>query len=263
MRRDGARTSSWRPKPCSLLGARDRPSSAGRRRQCGRWRWYATGARLLSTPRTSGIEIVTGPAGRRRAPRSSSRAITARPGPAPHTNLGGDAPSGAPSRRQASRMRRPTPCPLLRQPPAPRGSQRDLRCPPARHEARRTLTRYGHVIDELEDKPNVLRRRQSARRAVPSQFPGRRQRRHADRSDESPDLANHGGTRADGMFPNPWIRLHLACSQRGAIVTSAEGSDDSSHVPPWLTGKLPAKRKGFQNHWRCPRRLSGRRPRRG
>jgi hypothetical protein len=49
-----------------------------------------------------------------------------------------------------------------------------------------------------------------------------------------------------GTFPNPWIRLHLGCSQRAAIVTSADGSDDSSHVPPWLTGKLPAKRKSFR-----------------
>jgi hypothetical protein len=47
----------------------------------------------------------------------------------------------------------------------------------------------------------------------------------------------------DGTFPNPWIRLHLGCSQRAAIVTSAEGSDDSSHLSPWLPRKLPAKRE--------------------
>jgi hypothetical protein len=46
-----------------------------------------------------------------------------------------------------------------------------------------------------------------------------------------------------GTFPNPWIRLHLGCSQRAAIVTSAEGSDDSSHLSPWLPRKLPAKRE--------------------
>lgn len=51
------------------------------------------------------------------------------------------------------------------------------------------------------------------------------------------------GTAVDGTFPNPWIRLHLGCSQRAAIVTSADRSDDSSHLSPWLTRKLPAKRE--------------------
>ena len=44
------------------------------------------------------------------------------------------------------------------------------------HDARLTLSRYGHVIDELEDQPRIdaeeAIRQARAGAAVPSQFPG-------------------------------------------------------------------------------------------
>jgi len=42
------------------------------------------------------------------------------------------------------------------------------------HDARLTLTRYGHVIDELEDQPNASAETSIRAARVPSQFPDRR-----------------------------------------------------------------------------------------
>jgi hypothetical protein len=63
-------------------------------------------------------------------------------------------PASRASRRTDSRASlRPTS--QLRIAPPARGEKRDLFARQLGHDARLTLTRYGHVIDELEDAPQI------------------------------------------------------------------------------------------------------------
>ena len=53
------------------------------------------------------------------------------------------------------------------------------------HDARLTLTRYGHVIAELEDQPNVSAETPIRAARVPSQFPDRRSEGNTPENDEA------------------------------------------------------------------------------
>jgi integrase len=61
------------------------------------------------------------------------------------------------------------------------------------HDARLTLTRYGHVIDELEDQPRLDAETAIRAARVPPQFPTSRAGEDGDPSDttENPDLSGH------------------------------------------------------------------------
>jgi hypothetical protein len=68
----------------------------------------------------------------------------------------------------------------LREPASPRRPQRDLSRRQLGHDARLTLTRYCHVIDELEDQPQIRAEqaiREARSRLVPSPFPRPTRRR--------------------------------------------------------------------------------------
>ena len=92
---------------------------------------------------------------------------TASRGPRPPTNPGVARPLPAHSCGRVAPRAPLRPAPQLREPAPPRGPQRDLRRPPTRPRCRLTLTRYGHVIDELDDLPRRRQRPRSGSHARP------------------------------------------------------------------------------------------------
>ena len=136
--------------------------------------------------------------GRRRGTSSCSPATTASHGRCRPTSRGAGGPSGAPC--DAAGIEHTTPYAL-------RHSFASLLLHEGRsviyvarqlgHDARLTLSRYGHVIDELDDSRESTRRRDPGPPRVPSEFPGGRERAAGCRT-ETPE------TRVEAAEPGRW-----------------------------------------------------------
>ena len=78
------------------------------------------------------------------------------------------------------------------------------------HDARLTLTRYGHVMDELEEQPRVDAETTIRAARVPSQFPGNPEAALAptnQKARNSPTNANSGPMELGGLEPpTSWVR---------------------------------------------------------
>ena len=78
------------------------------------------------------------------------------------------------------------------------------------HDARLTLTRYGHVMDELEDQPRIDAETANREARVPSQFPGNADAGNAPEHDEArvPHSAAQPGPMELGGLepPTSWVR---------------------------------------------------------
>ena len=84
------------------------------------------------------------------------------------------------------------------------------------HDARLTLTRYGHVIDELEDRPNVSAETSVREARVPSQFPDGRNDGNTLQNDETRIASNVGQLgpmELRGLEPlTSWVRSRRSSS---------------------------------------------------
>ena len=78
------------------------------------------------------------------------------------------------------------------------------------HDARLTLTRYGYVIDELEEQPNVSAETSICEARVPSQFPGRASEPADPETQKAripPPAAESGPMELAGLEPaTSWVR---------------------------------------------------------
>ena len=78
------------------------------------------------------------------------------------------------------------------------------------HDARLTLTRYGHVMDELEDQPRLEAEHAIRAARVPSQFPGNADSGNAPDNDEARTPrtdAEPGPMELGGLEPpTSWVR---------------------------------------------------------